>query len=403
MEKFVLNNGVRLLYEHRESYVTSFCIGFDAGANAEVDFKLGTAHALEHMLFKGTNTLEEDEINLKCDRLFGFNNAMTNFPYCIYYGTSSNEDFAEAFSLYSDIILNPALSEVGFKEEIDVILQEFNEWKEDFSQYCEDELFYNSYERKRLKNIIIGTEASIKKIDINELKRFYKKYYVPENCVISVVTSISFEDIKKIVNNIFSNFKGEYSKPTYNKESIRPDIYYKEVSGFEGAKIQYVYDISMLDTKEVEALRIFNMWFGEGVSSRLFDKVRTKGGLAYEIFSAVKNEANIKLFSINCSTSKGSVDKCLNIIDLLVDNAIDDFEMLSQADINYLIKRLKLKRALDLEKSIVLANRLTIYELMYKNGKMVFDELEFEYEINNKDMINVIKKVFVNSSKQVLW
>ncbi|MBK1812963.1 insulinase family protein [Clostridium sp. YIM B02505] len=403
MERFVLNNGVRLLYEHRESYLTSFCIGFEAGANAEVGFKLGTAHALEHMLFKGTATLDEDEINLKCDRLFGFNNAMTNFPYCIYYGTSSNEDFVEAFSLYSDIILNPALSEKGFKEEIDVILQEFNEWKEDFSQYCEDELFYNSYERKRLKDIIIGTEASIKEIDIDELKRFYKKYYVPENCVISVVTSISFDNIKSIVNNIFSSFKGEYSKQLANNESIKSDIHYKQVSGFDGAKIQYIYDISMLDTKEVEALRIFNMWFGEGVSSRLFDKVRTKGGLAYEIFSAVKNESNIKLFSINCSTSKNSVDKCLNIIDLIVNNAVGDFETLTQDDINYLIKRLKLKRALDLEKSIVLANRLAIYELMYKRSKMVFDELEFEYEINNKDIIRVIKKVFVNPSKQILW
>lgn len=403
MEQFVLKNGVRLLYEHRESYVTSFCIGFEAGANAEVGFKLGTAHALEHMLFKGTTTLDEDEINLKCDRLFGFNNAMTNFPYCIYYGTSSNEDFVEAFSLYSDIILNPALSEVGFKEEMDVILQEFNEWKEDFSQYCEDELFYNSYERKRLKNIIIGTEASIKEIDIDELKRFYNKYYVPENCVISVITSIPFEDVKTVVNTIFSNFKGEYSKPIYNDESIISGIHYKEVSGFDGAKIQYIYDISMLDEKEVEALRIFNMWFGEGVSSKLFDKVRTKGGLAYEIFSAVKNEANIKLFSINCSTSKNSVDRCIDIIDLLVDSAVDYFQTITQDDINYLIKRLKLKRALDLEKSIVLANRLTIYELMYKRGKMVFDELEFKYDVNNKDILNVITKVFVNPSKQVLW
>ncbi|GFZ31010.1 peptidase M16 [Clostridium zeae] len=403
MEKLVLNNGVRLLYEHRESYVTSFCIGFEAGANAEVNFKLGTAHALEHMLFKGTTTLDEDEINLKCDRLFGFNNAMTNFPYCIYYGTSSNEDFVEAFSLYSDIILNPTLSEVGFKEEMDVILQEFNEWKEDFSQFCEDELFYNSYEGKRLKDIIIGTEDSIKEINIDDLKNFYKKYYVPENCVISVVTSISFDNVKSVVNSLFSSFEGRYSKQIASDESIKSGIHYKEVSGFDGAKIQYIYDISMLDTKEVEALRIFNMWFGEGVSSRLFDKVRTKSGLAYEIFSTVKNELNIKLISINCSTSKNSVDKCLNIIDLLVDNAINDFQMLTQEDINYLIKRLKLKRALDLEKSIVLANRLTIYELMYKKGKMVFDELEFEYEINKKDIISVMKKVFVNPSKQVLW
>ncbi|QAA31621.1 M16 family metallopeptidase [Clostridium manihotivorum] len=403
MEKIVLDNGVRLLYEYRSADITSFCIGFEAGANMEQGFNLGTAHALEHMLFKGTSELTEDEINLRSDRLFGFNNAMTNFPYCIYYGTTANEDFVEAFSLYSDIIINPALSEVGFKEEMDVILQECKEWKEDFEQYCEDEILFNSYGRKRVKEIIIGTEESIRNITLAELKRFYNKYYVPKNCVISVVSNIPLKEIIDVVEARFKEFKGTYTEVIFDNEDIKEGTYYKEIDGFEGAKLQYIFDISMLNHKEVEALRVFNTWFGEGVSSRLFDEVRTKNGLAYEVSSLIKNEKGIKLFSINCSTSKVNVEKTINIIDDLINTAAKNFEKLSEKDMAFLIKRLKLKRSLELERSIVLANRLTIYEIMYGDGDLVNAELKFKYKLEVKDIIEVITKVLAKGSKQVLW
>jgi predicted Zn-dependent peptidase len=403
MEKIILDNGVRLLYEYRSADITSFCIGFEAGANMEQEFNLGTAHALEHMLFKGTSELNEDEINLRSDRLFGFNNAMTNFPYCIYYGTTANEDFVEAFSLYSDIVINPALSEVGFKEEMDVILQECKEWKEDFEQYCEDEILFNSYGSKRIKEIIIGTEESIRNITLDELKRFYNKYYVPENCVISVVSSMPLKEVIDVVEPRFKEFKGTYTEIIVANEAIRQGAYYKEIEGFEGAKLQYIFDISMLSHKEVEALRVFNTWFGEGVSSRIFDEVRTKNGLAYEVSSVVKNEKGIKLYSINCSTSKINVEKTINIIDDLIHTAPKNFGELSEEDMAFLIKRLKLKRSLELERSIVLANRLTTYEIMHGDGALVDAELKFNYKLEIKDIIEVITKVLVNGSKQVLW
>ena len=85
MQKIILNNGVRLLYKFKDIEHTSFCISLESGANAENKDEIGMAHALEHILFKGNEKLKEDEINGKLDDLFGFNNAMTNFPYVIYY------------------------------------------------------------------------------------------------------------------------------------------------------------------------------------------------------------------------------------------------------------------------------------------------------------------------------
>lgn len=151
MNKYILSNGIRFIYDYRPGNITSFCIGFEAGALMEEGFKLGTAHAVEHVIFKGTKNRSEYEINKLFDEIFGFNNAMTNYPYCIYYGTTLSSDFERGIELYSDIILNPKFSNEGFEEEINIICEELKKWNDDIEQYCEDRLFYNSFKKEELK------------------------------------------------------------------------------------------------------------------------------------------------------------------------------------------------------------------------------------------------------------
>ena len=85
---------------------------------------------------------------------------MTNYPYVVYYGTTLDEDFEKGFEIYSDILLNPTFPVEGFKEEIEVICAELKEWKDDSNQFCEDSMFYNGFDKRRIKNLIIGTEES---------------------------------------------------------------------------------------------------------------------------------------------------------------------------------------------------------------------------------------------------
>ena len=98
--------------------------------------KYGIAHATEHMIYKGTKNRSEEDINKELSQIFGFQNAMTNFPYVIYYGTLLGEDFKKGIELFSDIIINPSFENKGFKEEMDVIIEELREWDEDLEQYC---------------------------------------------------------------------------------------------------------------------------------------------------------------------------------------------------------------------------------------------------------------------------
>lgn len=407
MKKEILKNKIRFLYKYREGSHTSFSIALEAGANSESKEEIGFAHALEHMIFKGTSTLNEDEINKRLDELFGMNNAMTNFPYVIYYGTLSNDDFKDGFSLYSDMLTNEKISDYGFSEELNVIKQESIEWGEDLEQLTEDLMLYNGFKDERIEKIIIGDKEDIEKITIENLRRFYKKFYKGENLVVSVVTSLDYGYIKDIVvkelSSINASLDSNIENNRLNKNRIINSGVFKDFAkGNNGCKISYGFDISNLNLREITALKLFNLWFGEGVSSILYDNIRTKMGLAYEVYSTVKWEKGIEIFKIALNTDKCSYEKALSIVDSCIEKGKNLDNILTDNDLEKLIKRFKLKISLELEKSIVLANRMAIYEILYNDGNIVFNELNMIYNYTVKDIKEVVNKVLKNPVIQVL-
>lgn len=400
MKRFDLNNGVKIIYEYRPGNITSFCIGFNAGALEEEGYSLGTAHAVEHMLFKGTSTRDEDQINRETDEIFGFSNAMTNFPYVIYYGTVNSDDFRKGFGLYSDILLNPTFPEEGFKEEMMIIKEELRDWKEDLAQCTEDYMLFNAFNERRIKDLIIGTEDSLNNITLDEIKNFYEDYYAPENCIISVVSSLDIEGVYDYIESIFGNWnKGFKGISEVNYENNKPGIFVNRISGSVGARISYCFPIDTLNEEETEILGLFSMFFGEGVSSVLYDAIRTKQGYAYEVYSSIKNERGIKLFNIYLSTSLDNAERCIHIIDDIIQKAKSNTECYN---IKALINRIRLKRELAVERSIELSKKLTTYELMYGSADKVYKETEFIYGITPEKINAAINKVFKEPTIQIM-
>lgn len=401
MKKNILINGVKVIYEYKIGEITSFCIAFNAGASVEKnESEYGIAHAVEHCIFKGTKTRNEKEINELFDNIFGFNNAMTNFPYVIYYGTTLSKDFEQGFELYSDILINPTFPKEGFEEEKNIICEELKEWKDDKEQFCEDELLKNAFNKIRIKECIIGREKTIKNFKIEDIKKFYNKYYLPTNCVISVVSSLPENEIMEVIEKYMLSFKrNEKVHLEYEYETNNSATFYSKRE-IEGARIQYIYPISNLNEREIKALRIFNSIFGEGTSSFLYDEIRTKYGLAYEVYSKIKNEGGIKLYTICMGTSKQNIDKSLE----LIDNVITEVKKLSGyfsfEKIQLIGKNLKLKRALELERSIQFAKELSTYEIMYGTLEDVsFNNL---CDIDEEFIIKTVNKVLVNPSIQII-
>ncbi|MBS5982491.1 MAG: insulinase family protein [Clostridium butyricum] len=406
MKEIILDNNLKLIYKHSESELTSICISLNAGAGIEVE-KMGVAHAVEHMVYKGTKTKSESQINEQLSSIFGFQNAMTNYPYVIYYGTLLNEDLNSGVELFSDILLNPEFDEKGFKEEMEVIKEELDEWDEEIEQFCEDKLFYNIFNKRRIKNPIIGTKESLDNLTVTDLKRFYEENYFPENTSVSVITSIDFNSVKEIIDKYFGMWKSK----VISRNSYVNNIEYEKIDaskiqitkrqGIKNAKVQMIFPLDKLNFKELNAFRLFNQYFGEGVNSVLFDALRTKNSLVYDVITRISNENYIKMYKITFTTSKENVNKAVE----LVMNLIKEINLKDELGIRLesLIKSYKLKRLFREEQSIILAKELATYDTMFGDYKIYENELGKIDEITKVDILNSAKKVLKNSAVQVVW
>ncbi|WP_066892674.1 pitrilysin family protein [Clostridium nigeriense] len=399
----LLNNGTKLIYRKTMSKLTSISISVDAGACKEKNL-MGLAHATEHMVYKGTKKRSENEINKELSSIFGFQNAMTNYPYVIYYGTMLGEDFEKAIEIFSDIIINPIFEEEGFKEEMDVIKEELREWDEELEQFCEDKLFLNSFEKRRIKYPIIGRFDDLEKITLNDIKAFYNENYIPQNLSIAVVSSLDFELIKNVVEKYFEAW--ERSNTSYQKDIIYDKdnfgVYRNIKKGTNGCKVEIIFPIDTLNFNEMKAFKIFNEYFGEGVNSVLFDVLRTKNGLVYDVLTKIAYETYIKLYKINFSTSKDKLDKALNLIDEAINKVLDNKVIIKNEEKNSYIKSIKLKRLFREEQNIILAKELSTYSTMFGNYKIYDEELDNLEEITSEDILNSAKKVLSNKSIEII-
>jgi predicted Zn-dependent peptidase len=398
LEKYILPNKLKLIYEKNNSQLTSICISIDAGASKE-STKLGIAHATEHMLYKGTKKRTEKKINEELSGIFGMQNAMTNYPYVIYYGTLLDEDFEHGLELFSDILLNPIFPEEGFKEEMSVISEELKEWDDDLEQFCEDKLFLNAYSTSRLKHPIIGTKDSLESISLEDIKRFYNDFYVPENTTIAIVSNLDFERVKSIVLNLFNGWENRNTTPqgTHYETPLGHFVEYK--AGINSSKVQMIFPIHELDFSQLKALRIFNEIFGEGVNSTLYEALRTENGLVYDIKTKIAYEKNIKLYKIIFSTSETNVEQAINLINSCIEKIPNIIE---KSDFNQTFKSFKLKRLVREEKGIILAKELSTYNTMFGDGSIYIDEIESLEEISKDFVEEVALKVLRNPSVQVI-
>ena len=404
MENFIFDNGLKLIYKKSNSELSSICISLDAGASRDGE-KLGVAHVTEHMVYKGTETRSEKQINTELSSIFGFQNAMTNYPYVVFYGTLLSEDLQKGLDLFSDILLDPVFTEEGFKEEMEVIKQELKEWDEDLEQYTEDKLYHNCMNNRRLKYPIIGTEESLNNMTIDDTIDFFNDYYCANNATITIISDLDFEDVRDMVEELFIDWRSEKLPEDDDKEVItipNNGVFIDKKEDINSAKVQIIFPINELNQWEIKALRVFNQYFGEGVNSILFDTLRTKNGLVYDVLTRVANENEIKVYKINYSTAHENVNKSIEIVKELIEDVDSYREKLKKENLENLIKSFRLKRLFANEQSVRLAMGISTYDIMFGDGMLYIDETEDLDKMPIGYIIDTAKKVLNNMTVQVI-
>ena len=402
MKDFIFDNGLKFIYKKSNSELSSICISLDAGAARDGEM-LGVAHVTEHMVYKGTETRSEKEINKELSSIFGFQNAMTNYPYVVFYGTLLREDLKKGLDLFSDIILAPVFTEEDFNEEMEVIKQELKEWDEDLEQYTEDKLYYNCMENRRIKYPIIGTEESLNSMTIDDAIDFFNNYYCANNATITIISDLEFEEVRDMVEEYFIDWRSEKLPETEKAITIpKGGVFIDNKEEINSAKVQIIFPINELNQWEIKALRIFNQYFGEGVNSVLFDTLRTKNALVYDVLTRVANEEHIKVYKITYSTAHENVEKSIEIVNELIKDINGYKSILQKNDIEALIKSFRLKRLFANEQSVRLAMGISTYDTMFGDGMLYIDETENLDKIPVDYIIDTANKVLKNMTVQVI-
>ncbi len=314
-EKSVLENGLRVLTHKVPLHSVSIAIGIGYGSVDDKKEKAGSAHYLEHMLFKGTKTKPWQQLNRELRNMGASWNGETGFESTIYYIKVYKGYADKAADILADIIANPAINENDFEIERKTIMSENNFNNDDpiiMSMEYLPKLIYKEYPAR----MPIGgdNESTLPNITSNDLREIHSNYYTAENMVLSIYGGIEKNHAMEIAekfSGLKKNMKHLERKPCTEKQKreekiiIKRDISQAVVSiGLSiNGLIGNIEEYYMLDVLE------------ELLNNRIFDEIREKQGLSYTPMADIMQEGNFGYIMLLANTSTKNLEKTRNALE----------------------------------------------------------------------------------------
>jgi predicted Zn-dependent peptidase len=292
VRRTVLPSGLRIVTETVPS-VRSAAIGIwvNVGSRDETPAVAGASHFLEHLLFKGTTRRTALEISSTIEAVGGEMNAFTSKEYTCFYARVIDTDLPMAIDVVSDLITSSIVSALDVDAERKVVLEEIAMRDDDPSDLVHDLYAETYYGDTTLGRPILGTIKSIKEMSRSSVFNYYKKKYLPQDLVVAVAGNIKHKRVVAMVEEALSrdNFLSVRGAP-----QIRPNT---------PVKTKPMHSVGLLTRKTEQAHMFYGMEgvarsderrfamgvlasaLGGGMSSRLFQEIREKRGLAYSVYA----------------------------------------------------------------------------------------------------------------------
>ncbi len=255
------------------------------GSRCEPQEKTGISHFIEHLLFKGTTTRTASDIAKEIDSVGGQLDAFTDKEYVGYYAKVQDRHLDLAFSLLSDIILNPTFPPEEIRRERNVIFEEINMVEDTPLELIQDLFMENFWKGHPLGNPISGTKKSVASITRRDALKHFRKHYTARNTLISVAGNITHGGVHERVKRYFSEMEpGTASNPGATPLSF-PARVVRRKRNLEQAHLCFGTPCPPMNSRDRYCTHVLNGVLGGGMSSRLFQNIREKRGLVYNIYS----------------------------------------------------------------------------------------------------------------------
>lgn len=386
-----LSNGVKIVSEFIP-YLKSFSLGFwfNTASRDENLRNNGISHFIEHMLFKGTKTRSAKQISDEIESYGGYLNAFTSKEQTCYYGRGLSENFKKTFVVLSDMIQNPLFKDSHIKKEAGVVIDELKDIDDNPEELIFDKFEESIFNGSSLSYPIIGTEKNILSFNSNTLHQYHKANYRLDNLLIAVSGAIQHEEAVTLAEKYF---KG---KETTSNQKRKNNVKKSSNEVIIGKEIQQVHSILGGTTygfinPNRHKVKVLSTLLGDGSSSRLFQAVREKLGMTYQINTFLNSYLDISAFGVYFSTNEKQAERVSEIV-------LREFDKLKTGE----VKPKELKRVKEYIKGNTLmslentTNRMTrLASSIFHYGKIIpiEDILNKINAVTTEDVLKLSKEI----------
>jgi len=350
-----LPGDLRIFTESLEE-ATSVSLGvwIRAGSRDEKDEVAGISHLMEHMLFKGTPDMDALSIAQAFEGIGAQENAATGEEYTVLYARFLPEHLGRALDVMSDMILRPTLADL--EREREVIVEEIKMYEDRPDQLADEYLSSLIFNEDPLGRPIIGSAETVRGVDHETLKGFHGNTYNSTNVFVVAAGKLDSDDVERMVEEKLSGLpEGEpfvrEARPT--PPASRFHFRFKETE-------QYHVSMGSMGiparSEDRYAMAALNNVLGGGMSSRLFQEVREKRGLAYAVFSYHQGYSDAGAIKTYVGSTTGNVEEAVRVIVEQLGRAMD--EAVEDEELERTKQQLKSSTLLALESTSARMNRV---------------------------------------------
>ena len=310
-----LPNGVRVITEVM-SHVRSVSVGIwiGSGSRRETPEQNGIAHFIEHMLFKGTTSRSAEDIARSVDSIGGNLDAFTAKELVCFNTKVLDQHLAQSFDVLSDLVLHPMFRDEDIEKEKGVILEEIK-MEEDSPDYLVHEIFTGNFWKDHpLGKPILGTPQNVKRFDSKMIREFYSEVYTPANFLVTAAGNLTHEGLTALVRQHFESLPAGSAAPHDPVPNTHARISLRNKKSLEQVHVCLGVPSYPLPHQQRFACYVLNTLLGGGMSSRLFQNIRERQGLAYSVFSELSPYRDTGCLSIYAGTSVESAPKVVEAI-----------------------------------------------------------------------------------------
>jgi predicted Zn-dependent peptidase len=314
IHRHVLPNGLVVITETMQ-HVRSVSVGIWVrnGSRREVPSENGLAHFLEHMVFKGTERRSAEHIAREMDSVGGMLDAFTSKEQICFNAKVLDEHLPIAFDVLADLVLRPKLDSDDVKKERQVVLEEIK-MDLDNPEYLLHDLFTRGFwPEHSLGRPILGTPETVKKFDREALRRRFKNWFAPDHIVVTAAGNITHQEVLKIVEKEFGHLKPHHTKDEDPIPTTAAPIHLESKRDLEQVHLCVGVPSLPIAHERRFGVAVLNNLLGGGMSSRLFQNIREKQGLAYAVFSELTPYSDTGMLSVYAGTAKETIGQVLDM------------------------------------------------------------------------------------------